>query len=240
MVCTQCGAVVGLNYKHDAPASGFATPTPAARGPSAFPAPLAGATRGLPARVKAILASPRAEWRVIAGEPTSAVDVWASYVIPLALIGPIALAVAQVAFGTVYPLVGLVKVSLVTGIATALLSFAFALVQVFVLSRIVNMLALKFHATPDPLAALKVVAYSMTPIWLVGIVYLLPVLGFLWVLAALYAVLLAFLGLQSLMECPPPKALAYTFAVMGVAFGLWVATGAIVTALMGFGPVMLE
>lgn len=234
MVCGQCGAVVGLAYgpPHGAPNAGF--PSHKAAAP-AFAAPGAGATKRLPDRVKGILSSPRVEWRAIAGEPASATDVWSGYVIPLALIGPVALAIAQLAFGTALPLAGVVKVALVTGIAVALVTFAFALVQVAVLAWGVNAMALKFRAIPDRLAALKVVAYSMTPVWLVGIVYLLPALGFLWVFAAIYAFFLAFLGLQTLMRCTPPQALAYTFATLGIALALWMGTGALITALMGFG-----
>lgn len=238
MICSQCGAVVGMRYGTTPGASKptFAAPRLAA---PAF-TPTGGATRRLPQRVKGMLLAPRDEWRTIAGESTGAMDVWSGYVIPLALVGPVALAVSQVAFGTAFPLVGVVKAALVTGVAVALLTFAFALLQVAVLAWGVNAMALKFHAVPDRLAALKVIAYSMTPVWLVGILYLLPALGFLWVFAAIYAFFLAFLGLQALMRCTPQQALGYTFATLGIAFALWVGTGALVTALMGFGPVMFE
>lgn len=237
MVCSQCGAVVGMRYGKDPAAPAFSAP----KGPQpSFPAPGAGATRGLPGRVKAILASPRSEWQVIATEPTRAVDIYTGYVLPLALIGPVAFAIQQVAVGTGLPLVGVVKAALMAGIGAALLAFAFALLQVFVLSYVVNALALKFGAIPDRLGALKVVAYSLTPIWLVGVVYLLPAFGFLWVFAAIYAMILAFLGLQAVMRCSPQQAVGYALTTLGVAFALWVATGALVTAIMGFGPVMFE
>lgn len=237
LVCSHCGAVVGMSYGPPHARGSF----PAHKDPAPrFASPLAGSTTRLPARVKGILTSPRSEWAAIAAEPVGTMDIWSGYILPLALIGPVALAVSQVAFGTAFPLVGVVKAALLTGVAVALLSFAFALVQVAVLAWGVNALAQKFRAVPDRLAALKVVAYSMTPVWLVGLAYLLPALGFLWVFAAMYAFFLAFLGLQALMRCTSQQALGYTFATLGIAFALWVATGAIVTALMGFGPVMLE
>ncbi len=239
LICSHCGAVVGLSYgaTRGAPRTGFSAPTIVT--PALAP-PRAGPTKRLPERVKGILLSPREEWRTVAGEPATAMDVWSGYVIPLALVGPVALAIAQVAFGAALPVGGLVKVALVTGLAVALLTFAFSLVQVAVLAWGVNAMAPKFRAVPDRLAALKVVAYSMTPVWLVGIVYLLPVLGVLWVFAAVYAVFLAFLGLQVLMRCTAPQALAYALATLGFAFVLWLCTGALVTALLGVGPMMLE
>jgi len=237
MICSHCGAVVGMKY-----ARGPDTAKPAAAHPAspAPGAPHAGTTTRLTDRVKGILLSPQREWNAIAAQPASAMDLWLGYVIPLALIGPAALAIAQVAFGTAFPLVGVVKATLATGIAAALLTFAFTLVQVAVLAWAVNAMAPKFGGVADRTAALKVVAYSMTPVWLASILYLLPVLAFLWVVGALYAFLLCLFGLRVLMRCAPQQALGYAFATLGIGFALWLVTGMIVTALMGVGPVMLE
>jgi Yip1 domain len=245
MVCSQCGAVVGMTYGRGPNA---VKPPPAAKpAPSKPAAPIAagaaprtGTTKGLTERAKAILLSPRAEWGAIAAEPVRAYDVWLGYVVPLALIGPAALAIAQVAFGTSFPLVGVVKAALVAGIAAALLTFAFSLVQVAVLAWAVHAMAKKFEAVPDHLAALQVVAYSLTPVWLAGVLYLVPPLAFLWLFAAAYALLLCLFGLRTLMRCTPQQALGYALTTLGIAFALWVITGTIVTALMGFGPVMFE
>ena len=186
MVCSHCGAVVGMSY-----AKG-----PGVHKPISAPKPVApamgalhrtGTSKPLIRRVKAILTSPRAEWNVIAAEPMGIGDVWMGYVLPLALIGPVSLAIAEVGFGTAFPMFGVVKVDLVTGIAAALLAFFFSIVQVAVLAWAVNAMAPKFQAVPDRLAALQVVAYSMTPVWLVGILYLVPFLAFLWIVAAAYA-----------------------------------------------------
>jgi hypothetical protein len=137
-------------------------------------------------------------------------------------------------------MVGVVKAALVSGVAAALLTFAFSLVQVAVLAYCVNAMAPRFQAVRDPLAALQVVAYSMTPVWLAGVLYLVPPLAFLWVFAAVYAIVLAMFGLRTLMRCTPPQAIAYVFTTLFIAFALWVITGTIVTALMGFGPVMFD
>lgn len=233
MVCAHCGAVVGMTYGTPHGASGAGFPTHKAVAPI-FTTTGTGATKRLPGRVRGILLAPRDEWRTIAGEPTGAADLWTSYVIPLALIGPVAIVIAQLGLGNASRFAGAVESALVSGLAIALLVFAFALVQVAILAWGVNAMALKFRAIPDRLAALKVVAYAMTPVWLVGIAYLLPALGFLWVFAAIYAFFLAFLGLQTLMRCAPAQALAYAFATLGFAFVLWLGAGALVAALMGF------
>jgi hypothetical protein len=239
MVCSQCGAVVGMNYARGPGAAGYGVaPKPAP--PALGAVPRTGTSKRLTERVRDLMTSPRAEWSAIAAEPVRAIDVWLGYVVPLALIGPIALAVAQVAFGSSFPLVGVVKATLVNGVAAALLAFAFSLAQVAVLSWAVRALAPKFQAVPDRLAALEVVAYSMTPLWLAGIVHLVPVLAFVWIFAAAYAFVLCLFGLRALMRCTPPQALGYALATLGIGFALWVVAGALVTALVGFGPVMFD
>jgi hypothetical protein len=247
MVCSQCGAVVGMKYGTGGAAPRQVTPhTIAAPAPKTvasnpgFDAPRTGTTKPLTQRVKGVLLSPRAEWNAIAAEPATAADVWLGYVVPLALIAPIALAISQVVLGTAFPMVGVVKAALATGVAAALLTFAFSLVQVAVLAYCVKAMAPRFEAVPDRLAALQVVAYSMTPVWLVGVLYLLPALSFLWMFAAGYALVLALFGLRTLMRCTPQQALGYAFTTLAIAFVLWVVTGTVVTALMGFGPVMFD
>jgi len=109
-----------------------------------------------------------------------------------------------------------------------------------VLAYAVNALAPKFGALPDRLAALQVIAYSMTPVWLAGIFYLVPALSFLFPMATVYALVLCVLGLRTLMRCTPQQALGYAFATLAIAFALWLVTGTLVTALMGFGPVTFD
>jgi len=67
-----------------------------------------------------------------------------------------------------------------------------------------------------------------------------PPLAFLWLFAAAYAFVLCLFGLRVLMRCPPQQALGYAFATLGIAFALWIVTGTIVTAMVGFGPVMFD
>ena len=139
MVCSRCGAVVGMKYGPTASAPRqalspkVATPAPKTVMPMPGVTPRTGATKPLTERVKGILLSPRAAWSAIAAEPATARDVWLGYVVPLALIAPVALAISQVVLGTSFPMVGVVKAALVTGVAAALLTFALSLVQVAVL-----------------------------------------------------------------------------------------------------------
>jgi hypothetical protein len=202
--------------------------------------PRLGATPRLASRVKGILKSPRAEWPVIASEPTTAMEIYTGYAMPLAAVGALALLVQQVTIGVPVPLVGVVKANLVAGLAAALLLFAFSLVHLLLLAWIVGGLARRFGGQPDSLQALKIAAYSYTPIWLAGVLYLVPALSLLWGFACLYALYLAFVGLPILMRCRPDRAASYAVLAGAAAFTLFLIFAALVTAIVGFGPGILE
>lgn len=230
-VCGQCGAVVGASYGTRDGQTQFAPRSPA------FPAAAGlGETPRLLARVKSILRSPRTEWPAIAREPTTATEIYTGYALPLAAIGALALALSQVMIGVPAGFFGFVKASLAAGVAAGLLLFALALVHLYLLAWIVDGMAKRFGGEPDRMQALKLAAYSYTPLWLAGVLYLVPMLSIVWAPASLYAMYLAFIGLPQLMRCRPERAAPYAIAAGACAFALALLFGGLVTALTGFGP----
>ena len=113
------------------------------------------------ARVKGILLTPKTEWPVIAGEPTTVADLYKGYIVWLAAIPPI------FAF--------LVTVRFLPGLALSqlLLGYALSLAMVFVVALIVDALAPSFGGTKDRVQALKTVTYAYTASWLAGIAAIL-------------------------------------------------------------------
>ncbi len=174
---------------------------------------------GLIARAKGILLSPSTEWPLIASEASSARAIYLYYVAPLAAIGVIATFIGHSLVGVSVPLFGTFRVPVAAGLATAIVSYALTFVVVFVVSWLVDALAPTFDGQKDPLAALKVTAYAFTPVWVAGVLSLLPALGVVGVLAGLYGLYLLYSGLPVLMRCPKEKAIWYT---------LWLAASAIV------------
>lgn len=164
-------------------------------------------------RVKNILGQPGEEWVVIEKEPTNTSDLYTSYIIPLAAIGPVASIVGLSIIGIGLPLGGTYRVSLMTAIGHAVVTYVLALAGVYVLALIIDALAPTFNGTKNSSQALKVAAYSSTAGWLVGIFNLIPVLAFLQIFG-LYSLYLLYLGLPALMKSPQDKTLAYTVVVI--------------------------
>jgi hypothetical protein len=194
--------------------------------------------RGIFGRVKAILLSPSTEWPVIAAEATDSSAIYLRYVAPLVAIGVIATFLGTTLIGTSLGPFGHFRVGIVFGLGNAILIFCLSFVQVFIVSWLVNALAPTFGGRQDPLAALKVTAYSFTPGWVAAVLNLLPALGVLAVLAGLYGLYLLYLGLPVLMRAPKEKAVGYTVVVILCAVALSVFVTFLSTCTMaGIGGV---
>jgi hypothetical protein len=249
LFCGQCGAVVGASYAKPEHGIGFTTPSAApalASAATAAPAcaPASAAPRGsrsetrLVTRAKAIVLRPRTEWPVIAEEPGTPFEIYVNYVAPLAAIGAIALVIGQAFVGTPIPIVGVLRAGLGEAIVTSLVLFGLTLASVYALARLVDGLAPKFGGERDALRALKLVAYSYTPAWLAGIVYLVPALSGLSLFGTVYGLYLLYLGLPVLMRVPKEQAAGLAIAIVVGAAALSVAVGLLTSCVAGFGPVM--
>jgi len=191
------------------------------------------------ARARGILLAPRDTWPAIVAEPASAASIYTGWVLWLAAIPPLASFIGMAAFGISVPFVGTLRLGLGSLLRQLLLSYALALVMVFVMALIVEALAPSFGGSKDRLQALKAVAYAYTPVWIVGVFGLIPQLMGLSVLlrlaAAGYAIYLLYLGLPATMKCPQDKAAGYAAVSVVIGIVLAIVLGMIVGSTLGFG-----
>jgi hypothetical protein len=168
-------------------------------------------------RAKAVCLSPDSEWTTIASEHTEAQALITGYVLPLAGLAAAAQLIGGTLIGRNLGIIGTYRVPLTTGIGIAVASLAFAAVGVVVMSFVIDALAPTFGAQKSREQALKVAVYSATPVWIAGVVQIIPALGILVLIGALYALYLLYLGLPRLMKCPAEKTVAYLGAVIACA-----------------------
>ena len=188
-------------------------------------------------RTKNILLSPKQEWQVIDDEATSVGGLYLGYIVPLAAIGPVASSIRMALFGISVPSMGTYPVPIGAAVRQGIAQYVMALVGVFVLALIIDELAPYFRVEENRYQALKVAAYSSTPVWVAGIVGLFPMLNILRLVGLLYSLFLLYLGLPVLMRVPQEKAMRYSVVVMISAVVLFFVIGFIV-ALLGGGPVI--
>jgi hypothetical protein len=177
-------------------------------------------------RVKQILLSPRTEWQVIEAEPTTTAELYKTYIIPLAAIGPISQVIGYSVFGITVPFVGTYRVPIGSAISGALVAYVLTLAGTYVLALIIDGLAPTFNGQRSQIQALKVAVYSSTASWLAGIFALIPGLRLLAILG-LYSLYLLYLGLPIVMKSPRDKALGYTVVVIVAAIVLFMIIGVI-------------
>lgn len=164
-------------------------------------------------RVSDILLKPQATWTAIAAEDSTPASLTTGYVLPLAAIAPVATLIGSTVFGMNLGGVTM-RVPIVSAVVTAVLSFAMAIALMFVMARVVDMLAPNFGSKANPNQAFKLMAYSATAGMVGGIVGIVPALGVLGLIAALYSIYLLYLGLPALMQCPADKQVAFTAVIV--------------------------
>jgi hypothetical protein len=158
------------------------------------------------ARAKNILLSPNAEWPVIAAEPTTVKALYNGYIVPLTAIGPICSFIALVLF------FGGIGVG--AALISSILIFAVNLVSTYILALIAQALAPSFDGRADIVGALKLIAYSYTPVWIGGILNLIPMLGIIELLLALYGFYLIYAGAPEVVNVPREKAAIFTIVLV--------------------------
>lgn len=184
-------------------------------------------------RVKGILLSPKQEWQTISKETTVIPELYKTYVVILAAIGPVASIIGMSLVGISIPFVGSFRVSIFTSISSAIVHYILTLVGVYVLALIIDALAPTFSGQKSLNQAFKVAAYSYTPGWVVGVVGIIPSLSPLMILG-LYGLYLLYLGLPVLMESPRERSLGYTIAVIIAAIVIFMVIGFISRAFISY------
>jgi hypothetical protein len=164
-------------------------------------------------RVKKILLEPKKEWEIISRETTNTSELYKSYIMPLAAIGPVASIIGMSIMGISMPLAGTFRLPIITSIGSAVVQYILSLVGVYILALIVDFLAPNFSGEKNIDQALKLAAYSYTAGWLSGIFMIVPALGFFMILG-LYGLYLIYTGIPVLMKAPREKALGYTVTVV--------------------------
>lgn len=169
-------------------------------------APAAGATPGLPGRVRGLLLSPKTEWQQVARESTTPGRMVAGYAMPLAALAVLA-ALLRFWLAT--------RASAPGALLMIALTFSFEVAGVCVVALIINSLASFFRGVRSQGQALKVATYAFTPLWLSCVFIPFPSLSLpAQFVGVVYYTYLLYLGLRVLMKSPRDRALGYATTVV--------------------------
>jgi hypothetical protein len=192
----------------------------------------------LAARAQAILMKPKEEWVKIKGESTPIAQLFTSYAVLLAAIPAVAQFIGNGLVGKKIPFVGWVKFPIGSALFQAILYYVFTLVSVYVFGMVINALAPSFGSKQSLENAMKLAVYSMTPMWIGGIFYIIPFLGFLALLASLYGLYILYLGFDNpLMDTPKDKVVGYLLVSIVVIVVLSLVVALVLGAIFTVGSI---
>jgi hypothetical protein len=189
----------------------------------------------LKSRATNMITRPAAEWPVVAVEPQTVSDLMTGYAAPLAAIPAVCGFIGQSLVGVPVPLMGTIRIGVVRGLTGAVVSWVMGLVAVYVCAVIIEKLAPKFQSSGDTVQALKMVVFASTPVWLAGVLQIIPALALLSLIAALYAVYIFYLGLPPVMHTPSSQVVPFMAVAALVMIVLSVVLGMIAASVAGIG-----
>jgi hypothetical protein len=189
-------------------------------------------------RTQQIILKPKEEWTKIKEEKITLAELFTSYAMILLAIPAIAQFIGMSLVGRRIPFAGWYRMGIGSGLLYAIFFYVFSLVSVYVFGIIINALAPTFSSKSGATDAMKLAVYSMTPVWVAGVLYIIPFLGWLVILAGLYAIYVLYLGFSCpMMETPKEKVLAYLIVSLVVVAILWVVVAVILGAIFAVGGV---
>jgi len=159
-------------------------------------------------RVINILTKPRQEWEVIAQEQPNAMKLIGGYALILALIPAIS---AFIKYGIIgFSFMGYTSRSIASGIQTGLIQLLSAVIGVYLLAWVIDLLGPSFDSPKNFGRSLQLAVYASTPQWVAGILLLISTtLSMLIMLIGLYAIYLLAVGMPVLKATPKDKVVGY-------------------------------
>ena len=189
-------------------------------------------------RVRDIILDPRNTWQTIKGEVVEARSLLINYAAPLMLIPAISSLIGMTLVG--YRLTGgnVVRAPFTTAFIGGVLGYFLTLVGIYVGALAVARIAAFFESKTDLDSVVKLIVYSLTPTWLVGIFGLVPGMGILSILG-LYGIYLMVIGLPIVLETPVGRVAWLTVAIL---FTGMVISFVLTSIMLGmvYGPMYLN
>ena len=182
-------------------------------------------------RVINIITKPKQEWNLIAQEEPNAMRLIGGYALILALIPALS---AFIKYGIIgMSFMGYTSRSIGSGIQTGLIQLLSAVIGVYLLAWVIDLLAPSFESQKNFGRSLQLAVYASTPQWIAGILLLLSTtMSMLIMVIGLYAIYLLAVGMPVLKGTPKDKVVGYValtiVAMIVIALVLALILGAII------------
>ena len=193
--------------------------------------PLTPATKtNLIDRAKNMIVQPAREWDIISMETPNPNQIITGYVLPLAGAAALAAFIGYAFVG--FNMFGARIMGIDWGAYQALTILIGAFVSVYLTSFIIDALAPSFQSEKNFNRSLQLVAYSLTPAWIGGLLALIPAISFFGSLFGLYSLYLLYIGLPKLKKTPADKQTGYFIVSLIVCIVVYMVVGWILGSIL--------
>jgi len=153
-------------------------------------------------RIVYLVVRPAAEWDAIAGEKTSVDALLRHYILPLALLAPIATVIGMKTFDRAWDPAHGFLVPAEQILAAGATTYFATVGSILVLAAIFTLIAPMFGAPRDYLAALKVATYGAIPVLLAGATLFLPAMAIVAMAGLCHTLFLFWIGVRRVLSVP--------------------------------------
>lgn len=190
---------------------------------------------------KGLLTQPKQEWESIRQENTSTGDLFRYYVLILAAIAPIAGLIGTTQIGWSFGIGNTVKLTFGSALKITVAYYFAILVAVVCIGKLVQWMSETYGSKVNLNLCMALAAYTATPLFLVGILQIYPVMWLNYVIglpALAYTVYLLYLGTPIVMDIPSERGFLFASAILAVGLVALVGILAATVVLwgMGIGP----
>ena len=191
---------------------------------NAFTEAISGNTN-LVQRVINILTKPKEEWLVIACEQSNTMKLIGGYALILALVPALS---AFIGFGVIG------SYSLFDGVLQGITKLLSAVIGVYLLAWVIDMLAPSFYSQKNFGRSLQLAVYASTPQWVAGILMLFSTsISMLIMLFGLYAIYLLAVGMPIIKGTPKDKVVGYVALTIIAMIVISVVMALVLAAILG-------
>lgn len=196
----------------------------------------------VPTHVWGLFMHPEREWNVIRAEPCTLSRCYLRHVAVLAAIPAVSGFIGAAYIGWQIGAREPVRLTSESAAQIAILYYLSILVAVFAIGKSIHWMGQTYGARQSLARCVTLAAYTATPLFLVGLMQLYPVLWLNFVIglpALAYTVYLLYAGLPIMMDVPPERGFLFSSAVLAV--GLVMLVGLLAATVLlwsaGFEPV---
>ena len=188
--------------------------------------------------IKGLYTQPNVEWASIRDAKHSVVDIYKGYLLLVCAVAPVCALIGTTTLGWRIGAGEPVKLTFGSALEMAIAFYFAMLVATFTIGKLIHWMSETYGASQSLAICVALAAFTATPLFLVGVVQLVPTLWLNFIIglpALAYTVYLLFSGVPIMMRIPTERGFLFSVTILGVGLVALVGLLAVTAGLWGVG-----